>query len=133
MECAKIDLNTSDDIAEFYTVKKRKARKQHKCGECNRIIEIGEVYESYFSVCDNTRYTFYHKTCNDCLVIRKVFYEDFSYYYGEIFADIHDFYFRLDEIPESCLSQLTQRGKDYFFTRIEQEWIEQEMDENDTI
>jgi hypothetical protein len=120
-----ISIDIDSDRPKFSVLKEIKARKQHKCGECNRIIEIGEVYENYFGVYDNND-TLYHKTCNDCLVIRDVFYGNSSYFYGEIFSYIHESYNGLDTIPESCLSELTQRGKDYFFNKIEEEWEEEE-------
>lgn len=41
--CVYID---GREYPEFYTEKKVKARKSHKCGECGKEIKLGEIYES---------------------------------------------------------------------------------------
>ena len=43
----------------------RKAKKDHRCNECNRSIEQGETYRHVWGVWDNTAQTF--KTCPDCI------------------------------------------------------------------
>ena len=45
-----------------------RARKQHKCAECNRTIEIGERYEFLFGKCDGETYSV--KTCGHCIEAR---------------------------------------------------------------
>jgi hypothetical protein len=49
----------------------RKARKEHECTECRRIIRIGEVYTVHFSVFDGNATT--GKLCGDCYKDREEF------------------------------------------------------------
>ena len=49
----------------------RKARKEHECGECSRIIKPGETYELCTTLYDGEWST--HKTCLGCTRIRDHF------------------------------------------------------------
>lgn len=40
----------STEYAEFFSSTKRRARKEHKCGECRDVIRKGELYIRYFGV-----------------------------------------------------------------------------------
>lgn len=56
------------DRPEFWSEKTiRKSRKDHKCGECGRIIAIGEPYWYGFGKQDG--YTYDAKTCQHCRII----------------------------------------------------------------
>lgn len=52
-----------------YTYAERKARKAHVCGECERMIEKGEVYEYYTGLYDFGWTE--AKTCLHCLSARR--------------------------------------------------------------
>ncbi len=67
----------------------RKARKEHRCGECGETIARGAKYEYVKGLCDG--YWFSHKTCWSCKVMRdSIFHtwiygsvwESFEYNYG---------------------------------------------------
>lgn len=53
-----------DCMPEFYTERRPKARKQHRCGECRREIEPGERYMSANGKMDGE--IFYEKMCLQC-------------------------------------------------------------------
>ncbi len=53
------------DVASVYCQTLRKARKEHTCSECNRIIRKQEEYCNVFGVWDNRVSIF--KTCSHCL------------------------------------------------------------------
>ena len=48
---------------------KPRARKAHKCGECNRTIEPGETYERTAGVADGYFETYI--TCEQCVAVRE--------------------------------------------------------------
>ena len=50
---------------EFHAEKDRRARKPHRCGECNRTIEPGETYRYGSGKCDG--WFSQWKTCQQCL------------------------------------------------------------------
>lgn len=81
-----------DDGDGYVTVlreSKSKARKQHKCGECYRLIDVGEVYLSEATVFEG-QFSI-HKTCSHCLVARQWLYENCSgFIYGGVEEDIRD-------------------------------------------
>lgn len=54
---------------EFQTSSLRKARKQHRCDECNRDIGAGETYHIYTSKCDGQVSS--NKTCVHCQVAQR--------------------------------------------------------------
>jgi hypothetical protein len=118
--CIYIDADCSCD--DFQTADIRKARKEHKCCACRRVIQPGEEYERVFGVWDADPATY--KTCQDCLSLREVFFCE-SYYYTSIWSDfeyhVHEM---LGEISSSCLTSLTKRARDKACDIIEQYWEE---------
>lgn len=54
--------------AEFHSEVTRKARKRHKCGECERFIEPGENYERVVGKWDGEISTYL--TCEHCVAAR---------------------------------------------------------------
>ena len=57
------------DPAEFYHSEKRKARKQHKCDECDGVIQSGERYEHVRAKWEGDVGTY--DTCARCLDLRE--------------------------------------------------------------
>lgn len=55
--------------ADVYSVYKPIARKEHKCGECRRIILAGEPYERHSMVYDGTASD--HAICSHCAVLTE--------------------------------------------------------------
>lgn len=86
MECACVYVD-NDEYSVPLAAKKRKARKQHKCIECRKIIEPKEIYMYEKNVYDGEISEC--KTCLDCLSAREVFFCE-GYYYGEIWNLLWD-------------------------------------------
>lgn len=57
-----------DGAPSVFRQKMQKARKQHKCLECKKIIEIGELYEYTFGIWEGDADSFH--TCEDCSDLR---------------------------------------------------------------
>ena len=115
-----------DDFAKFYSIKIRKARKEYKCSECNRIIEIGEKYEYVRGLWEEGFNTY--RTCLDCLSIRNEFFCDGWYY-----TSLHEYLLEHirdtgGQISENCILKLTRGAKDIVFNMIDDLWRR-----NDTI
>lgn len=114
MKCScAIDFYEGDfEPVSLVKVKIRKARKQHSCTECERVIAAGERYE-------NTSYLyegvfFNCKMCVDCLSAKDQFFPSNGYCTGGMWEDIAQEVNCADgEIPEACISELTEtaRGK----------------------
>lgn len=64
----------------------RKARKQHRCCECRKIIAIGEEYEYISGVWDGTPDSFH--TCEKCADLRDSMTElGFCFIFGRLLED----------------------------------------------
>lgn len=59
----------SGERADVYSVETRKARKQHRCYECQGSIRAGEVYERVATLYDGSWDT--ARTCCRCLDVRQ--------------------------------------------------------------
>lgn len=57
------------EMPEFCHIELRKARKEHRCDECGRIIERGDTYENVHGKWDGRLDTF--KTCSRCLALKE--------------------------------------------------------------
>jgi len=71
MSCSCVDID-HDSLPSFIREQLVRARKQHYCGECRRVIEPGEEYEYVFGVWEGESNV--HKTCSDCLSIRDEYF-----------------------------------------------------------
>lgn len=75
MSCL-IDI-TYGECPEFFSVKVVKARKSHKCCECNRVINIGEKYErangKWLGKVDT------YATCLDCVSVKKSYFCNYNF------------------------------------------------------
>ena len=81
-----IHVNTDDNTCSFVDEKIRKARKNHKCGECGEEIQPGQSYEHARGLFDG--YFFTSKTCQSCLEIRARFFS--GWIYGSILDEIYN-------------------------------------------
>jgi len=70
-----------DGTADVYQSDIRKARKPHKCCECNEAIKVGDKYE-YYSILFDGRWT-HHNTCLICMEIGEAFCCD-----GRLFGEL---------------------------------------------
>jgi hypothetical protein len=87
-----------DDIDERVLVlheRHRTARKEHKCGECRRVIHPGESYMVERYISDHRAES--HKTCQHCQVAREwLLHECHGFMYGFIGEDI------TEHVQEGC-------------------------------
>ena len=78
-----------DESASVYSSRYQVARKNHKCEECNRIINVGEKYLYVFGVWGGDARAF--KTCSHCekgmqILTRKCG----GYMHGGIYEDLFE-------------------------------------------
>lgn len=67
----------------------RRAAIQHRCGECGRVIEIGEVYRKYAGVWEGDFFT--AKTCAHCKVGAAWLIKECSgYMFGAVAEDLRE-------------------------------------------
>jgi hypothetical protein len=84
----------SDDYdcsLDFQDVTWPKARKEHKCCECSRIIGVGEEYQRWAGKWDGTVESF--KTCLRCVEIRDGFSCGNSTAFGAMWAEMREYVF----------------------------------------
>lgn len=123
MKCAcSVDFELSSaDGPEESECHELVAASNHRCCECQRSIEPGEVYEHYKGMYDDKWYTY--DTCSDCLSIRNVFFAN-GYYFGEVLEYFYEFINdNGGQISEKCLSALTPRAREMACERIQEIWF----------
>jgi len=89
VDCALFDDNVDDYSIVLSSIMPR-ARKQHKCGECYRIIQPGEIYLLEKELYDKHITTC--KTCIDCKSVRDNLIN--SFYWGQVW-----------ELVENCIEE----------------------------
>lgn len=88
MNCADVCLDHGyDEYNDFYSEAMVKARKPHKCCECNEWIPIGVSYERASGKADGHMWT--EATCALCAEIRKAFVCG-SWVFGRLWDSIED-------------------------------------------
>jgi len=127
MECATVYC----DVEDYCTMLREEqpvARKQHKCNECKRVIDVGEKYNLEVTVYDGEISK--HKTCLDCLSIRREFFKD-GFYYGEtkwmLEEHVND---SGGDISESCIEALTPGARAMVCAMIEDCWEDLDDEES---
>ena len=119
MECATVHCDI-EDYCTMLNVTRPKARKEHKCHECKRIISTGEKYLSETTLCEGKVETW--KTCADCESIRKHLFAE-GFYYGEIKFMLREHVRDCSgEMSESILSALTPCARAMVCAMIEEVW-----------
>jgi hypothetical protein len=97
------------------------ARRVEICSECNRDIHVGEDYRKEIFY-HGSRFT--HRTCEDCLSIREVFFSS-GWYYGEIREQMEEFVYYSDgQLSVKCILELTKKARDWVLDIIESTWEE---------
>lgn len=118
MECA---CTVGIDVDERCTLLKNgwvKARIEHKCTECARIIPKGEEYFKEVSIFDTELDTY--KTCEDCYSLRQVFFSN-GWYYEQILEDLEEMIWECDgDVSVSCINMLTKPAKDWVLDIIDE-------------
>ena len=102
---------------EFHSSVIRKARKRHKCGECNRLIELAERYERVVGKWDGNIDTYL--TCLYCVAAREwLEHECGGWLYTAIEEDMHEHLGEMQGGSYIRLARLVigiQRGWKQFF------------------
>jgi len=97
-----------DDVVQLVSRKRRRARKEHRCGECGQTIAPGDVYDVDATVYEG-EFTAY-KTCLTCVRIRESLFKC-GWYYGQLWADIHETFCDYNEEGELECVCPTSGGK----------------------
>jgi len=127
MNCGCMIETDYDSGPSCFKEQDRKARKPHKCHECRRVIQVGEVYRYESGVWDGRPEQFH--ICLDCLSLRKAFFCGFTY--GTIWGDFHSQLNDVDgDVSWSALAALTPKAREEAIRLIEEVWdnIEDEED-----
>lgn len=85
-DCTVCIGGNTDDLLEFTDVSEPKARKPHKCCECDRLIATGSHYERYTGFYEREWLTY--RTCLDCKYIRDGLRCGQSWMFGSLWEDI---------------------------------------------
>ena len=125
--CSCVYVDCDDSNPDVMTEEIRQARRQHKCGECGRVISPGESYEHIRGLWDGKWST--NKTCADCMSIRKAFFCG-QWIFGCIMVDLREHIIvKGGDISSECITPLTERAKDVVCKMIHEVFDEQETQE----
>ena len=100
--CIGIGYGDCDGAPEICNTRWPKAKKEHKCCECNRTILIGEEYERSSGKFDGSFWD--EKTCNECAEIRIAFTCEVPPPFGELWSEITEYAF--PNLNTSCFDRL---------------------------
>jgi hypothetical protein len=124
MECScNIPTAHWNDICEPISCVSAKivtAHKRHICDECRQAITTGQEYERATFLSSDEWET--HKTCQNCLSLRKQFFPGRKIFGGmreEIACHIDDLG---GDLPEACIAALTPAARAWVCNRIEHTW-----------
>ena len=116
--CTCVYADYSDNLPDPFTSTKRRARKNHKCCECNRVIGPGEHYYYDSGKWDNEWLTF--KMCLPCGEILDEFFCD-GFAYQQMTADLYEHIQEVDgQIFENCLSALSVNAREIVCNLIDE-------------
>ena len=129
MECACTVPAYITERAELISIYTPKSFKHSLCSECENVIKIGVEYRKEIYKHNDSIYV--HKTCEDCLSVREVFFSN-GWYYGGIWSQMAEFIVNTNgNLSVSCLLDLTKKAQDRILDMIEEHWrIEDETEEN---
>lgn len=108
MSTCDVDLEPSGDgePGELVTVEKLKARKPHKCHECERTIEPGTLYTRISGKWYGEFSTM--AECFDCEEIGKALSFGFGYDWGTLWESLEYGGLREAKSPQACMDKLTR-------------------------
>jgi hypothetical protein len=97
------------DQADWENVKTLRARKSHRCCECQGEIAPGQTYENYVLALDGTisRY----KTCVMCVEIRNAFCCGGSWMFTTIWDEMTEYVFPELTTANKCFAKLSAAAK----------------------
>jgi hypothetical protein len=110
-----------DGYPEFSDFSWPKARKEHKCGDCNKTIPKGEKYQRWAGKFDGEMFT--EKRCAICVEIRDAFTctesDQTGPPNGELWSDIAEYMF--PHLTTACFDKLqTPEAK----AELRRRWME---------
>jgi hypothetical protein len=112
-----------DDGPSAFIAFDRKARKEHKCYECGRVIQRGEKYRNESGIWDGDPRRY--KTCSECLSIREVFFCG-GYIYGEVISTLKETFAEAGTVSSDMLADLTHAARDKVFAMLDSAWLDEE-------
>ena len=114
MNCDVCLSSDFDGPNEFERCTTPKARKEHKCEECRKVIAKGEVYERFTAKWDGAVTT--TKTCLLCAEISTVFYCN-GRVLGNLWGDMADYVFDRLTVNSECFLKLSAAAKEKVLDR----------------
>jgi hypothetical protein len=108
---------------EFYDIKWPKAKKEHRCCECRRIITVGEEYEKWTGKWDGSLSS--TKTCLLCTEIREGFSCGNTTIFGELWSEMRDYV--LPVINSACFEKIGSVEARAF---LQSKWMEWKFSDN---
>lgn len=112
-----ICLSGFDGSSEFCHTEIRKARKPHKCSECNKEIPVGGRYEHATGKTEGDLWAY--DTCMICAEIAEAFYCGGRWFGGMLWESMYEV---LPEMTTGCLSRLTTAAAKEELVRRWNEW-----------
>ena len=127
MECAYASSSYSDyegwDFEPSSTFPK--AKKNWKCGECGRVISVGEKYNCYTGKWEGRFVS--ERTCMDCYSVTKYLFKGFTF--GQVWDDLNDHLWNCEgEISYEAVSRLTPTARSKVCDMIEKRWPDMESE-----
>lgn len=105
-----------------WSEKIRRARKQHRCGECGEAIVVGVQYEYASGIWDGSASS--HKTCMSCVEIRNHFSCGEGWVYGEVWSQLEENFFPDMKAGGPCMEGLSPAAKQRLFDE-RMKWYEE--------
>jgi len=106
-------------VSDFYKAEVRKARKEHRCGECGTAIAPGDRYEAIRGKSEGDFWT--GKVCLICKELRDAFF--CSWMYGHIRDALwEEIDWNGGEVSSECILVLSEPAREVVFEMIERAW-----------
>ncbi len=121
-DCVCIYDSGDGDSPAFFTAGFVKARKPHKCCECQAVIADGESYERASGKWEYG--VDVYTTCGPCQDIRQSFYCD-GYTFGQLWEDVEEQMFQERGLDGACLDKLTTVDAKQFLQRRWWDWVQE--------
>lgn len=118
MKCFCIIDSDPDEYSKSEDIKIRKANKEHRCVECDKIIKNKEKYEHTKAFYSDGPSNI--KTCLICSEIRNTLFS--SWTYGGLWESLSESLLYNDYIPYRCSKLLTKKARDSICDFIESRW-----------
>lgn len=119
MSLCSCDYYDGDCTVEFSSSDWIKARKDHRCDACGRVITAGEHYQYESGKCDGDFYT--RRACADCRSLEAVFPGCMcgpeNEYQNTIRALLMDY---TDDVPWDRVPELTPKMRDWFLSTVQE-------------